>query len=642
MSAAPAGPATMRCANCGTVVPAGAFCGDCGAQLSRRPGDGPVWLRASAYCAAPHESVFRPSLASSLIPQLSELSRRPFNLGLVLMVFAMAAAVELRLPGALITVAALGLPLLLLVYWRRAGVFDDFPRWPVRATIVLSVVIAVGWVWLTGGLISSAGPAPFEAGTAGRRVMRDGLGVEESGAFMMLLPALIVRLTWRQAHRESLDGFVIGVLSALTFTGAATLTRLAPQFTSTPVAQHQPADWLVFEAAVRGVTVPLTAACGGGLIGAALWFSRRVANGRFKAPTVVAAVSAFAVAVLLVYAAMGWADAESTSQRSVLLWHIAMAVVAIILLRVGLQLALLHEQSNPTGGEPFLCLYCRHVVPEMDFCPSCGIATWVSPRHSRAQRRHVEPEDVGSGRDCSDESTELWPGYAVPAGMYSAPRVTRRAAVPILTSWVAGITVLAALFVGVPALTVKPLPRYNCPPDCGRPPSGLPVSTNPRHTVASGEFSVAYPAPGGAYDVKLDDHGVTAKFTAGDGGEMRLTGEPAAGHSAKEIARTFLAAKFPTARRAYQIPNAKLGFHGGYGEVADVFPLNLDTGFARTRVVIIVAVKNDYALIAAGTGPFREFGPTSGPGRPSAANVQIAEDMGRYVNSFMWKGDPPR
>ena len=38
----------------------------------------------------------------------------------------------------------------------------------------------------------------------------------------------------------------------------------------------------------------------------------------------------------------------------------------------------------------------------------------------------------------------------------------------------------------------------------------------------------------------------------------------------------------------------------------------------------------------------REFGPDSGPGHPSGANLQIAEEMGRYVNSFTWRGDPPR
>jgi len=31
-----------------------------------------------------------------------------------------------------------------------------------------------------------------------------------------------------------------------------------------------------------------------------------------------------------------------------------------------------------------------------------------------------------------------------------------------------------------------------------------------------------------------------------------------------------------------------------------------------------------------------------GPGPPSPANLQIAQDMGQYVNSFSWRGDPPR
>ena len=47
-------------------------------------------------------------------------------------------------------------------------------------------------------------------------------------------------------------------------------------------------------------------------------------------------------------------------------------------------------------------------------------------------------------------------------------------------------------------------------------------------------------------------------------------------------------------------------------------------------------------LIGAAIGPYREFGPESGPGLPSGANLQLAQDLGRYVNSFLWKGDPPR
>ena len=65
---------------------------------------------------------------------------------------------------------------------------------------------------------------------------------------------------------------MIGALGALTFTAAATLTRLAPQF-ATGLVTRRPISGLIVEAGIRGVAVPLTAAAVGGLIGAALWFT---------------------------------------------------------------------------------------------------------------------------------------------------------------------------------------------------------------------------------------------------------------------------------------------------------------------------------------------------------------------------------
>ncbi|MCB0939705.1 MAG: zinc ribbon domain-containing protein [Mycobacterium sp.] len=626
----------MHCVNCHSVVPPGAFCGNCGAHLTPRPGDGPAWLRPGVFCAAPHESVLRPSLASTLLPQLSELTRRPFNLGLVLIIVTMAVLVELHLPGGLITVASLGLPLLLLIYWRRSGVLDDVPRWAVWLTVLLALGLAVGWVLLTGDLVVREAGSPFEAGSAGRRVIRDGLGVAEGGAILMLIPAGVVRLLWR-SRRESLEGLVIGVLSALVFTATATLTRLAPQFITAPVARSQPVQWLFFEAAVRGVTVPLTAACAGGLVGAALWFHRPSSASRLNRWKVSAALAVGALTVLGVYAVVGWADVEGVSQLYVLSWHVAMALVALIGLRIGLQLTLLHEETTPATDGFLLCLHCRHVVPEMAFCPACGAANIASSERSRRERRRVSTEALGPEADSA-----VWPGYAAPARTYTAARVSRQSPAPVLASWLVGMTVLSAIFIVVPALTVKPAPRYNCPPDCGTPPTGQPVSANPRFTAPGGLFSVAHPAPGAAYTVSTDERGVTARYNGGDGGELRLTSEPAAERPARDVAKAFLAAKFPTARKAFEIPNAMVGFQPGYGEVDDVFPLDLDTSFKRMRVIVIVAVKNDLALIAAGAGPFREFGPKFGPGRPSPANVEIAQDMGQYVNSFLWKGDPPR
>ncbi len=519
-----------------------------------------------AYCFAPTESVFRPAPASTLVPEGSAAVRRLVDAGLILIVVALALAAQAQLQGAVIAVAALGLPLLLVISWSRAGELSGLPRWAVGLTVVLAVGIAVGWVLLTGDLVVREAGSAFDAGSAGRRVLRDGLGVAEGGALLMLLPVTGVALLWR-SRRNARDGFILGALGALVFTAAATLTRLAPQLRTPPIASGQPVHWLLAEAAIRGVAVPMTAACAGALVGAALW-----AGGESRARATLG-VSACAAAVLVFYVVVGRADIEGVPQVLVLAWHIAMAVSALIAVRAGLQWAVRH-------------------------------GAWTS--------RPVRPG----------------PGRTTPARP--------------LTTWLTVIAAVSALFVGLQALVVRPAPRYECPPDCGRPPSGTPVSANPRFSPPGGQYSVAYPGPGGDFAVTTDATGVTARFTDGDGGTMRLTGEPAAGRTAEQVAEEFLAAKVPTARRAYEIPNAKLGFQPGYGIVADVPPSGLETGTGRRRAVVIVAVKNDFALIGGGIGPYRQFGPDSGPGRPSPANVQIAEEMGRYVNSFMWAGDPPR
>ena len=67
-----------------------------------------------------------------------------------------------------------------------------------------------------------------------------------------------------------------------------------------------------------------------------------------------------------------------------------------------------------------------------------------------------------------------------------------------------------------------------------------------------------------------------------------------------------------------------------------------DAGRYRLRVIIMAAVKDDLALIAVAEGPFRRFTPDFGPGPPSGANLEIAMDMAKYVESFSWKGDPVR
>lgn len=203
--------------------------------------------------------------------------------------------------------------------------------------------------------------------------------------------------------------------------------------------------------------------------------------------------------------------------------------------------------------------------------------------------------------------------------------------------WLVGL-MTALLILNFINTRVTDAPVYECPPDCGRPPTSLPVSTNPKFTAPGGEFSVSYPPPGVAYDVTTQDNGVTAKWLLGDGGTLRLFSQPAAGRDATAVVQQILADAFPDSVVSYELPNATLGYHNGYGVVADF----AQPAGEQLRIIAIAAVKNDLALVAVAEGPFRQFTREFGPGPPSPANLQIAQDMGKYVDSFSWRGDPPK
>jgi hypothetical protein len=390
-------PGMVECSVCQTDVPEGEFCGLCGDHLTDHRAKGLRWLRIRAYSASPGEHLLRPNIVSSLFPHLSPSSRLPFVLGLGLILATLIATALLRLPAALITVAALGLPLLFLIYLQESDVFDDVPTSTLVTTAGLGIALGVGWVLLTGAVVAQAYDVGLGMGIAGSRILRDGLGVPIGGLILMLVPAALVRLV-RPGEREALDGFAIGALGALMFTAAAQMTRLAPQFAGGMVARARPMNGLVVEAGIRGVAVPLTAAAVGGLIGTALWFTRPANKKHQHRNYVRIALTLFAVAVLVMYAVLGLVDVARLPQTLQLVLHLVVATSALLALRVGLHLALLHEAHDEIlSDEPLLCPYCGHVVPDMAFCVACGAATRASSRSSRQARRDVRPVRVEAG-----------------------------------------------------------------------------------------------------------------------------------------------------------------------------------------------------------------------------------------------------
>jgi hypothetical protein len=603
----------MACAVCGADVPAAAYCGTCGAQLSADRGDGRGRLRIGAYAAAPGEHTLRLAVASSLFPHLPHRSRAPFRVALILLIVTLIICGLLRWQAPLVAVSVLGIPLLFALYLYESDVHHDLPIGSLALTAAAGVGLGAGWGWYTGNLVADNYDVAFGLAEPDDQSMMMAFAAPVGGAVLMLVPVVVMR--WLRPHtRESLDGFAIGALSALAFTAAATLTRLAPQFATGVTADDRPADGLLVEAGIQGIAMPLTAAALGGLVGAALWFGR---------PKVVVASL---VVTLSVYAALGLMDIAPQIQGMHFGVHALIAIFALVALRVGLQTTLLHErhdEPNPDGRVQ--CPHCEHVVADMPFCPNCGVAARAASRTSRTARRAGKP------------ATETRPGYAVPANTYAAVPVRRTSHTRLLSSLGAGAAVAVAAGVTAAVLATPSSAPYVCPPDCGRPPYDEPIESTPRFVSEDGRFSVQYPGTGTAYDATLNSDGVELKFVGGDTGIMQLFGIPDAKRTPQEIANDLIDEQFPNATIDYEIPNAMVGYEPGYGVVVDEYPQDASATYMRLRLVLLVAVKDDYALVAAAIGPYHEFTREFGTGHPSGANLQLALDMGKYVNSFRWR-----
>ena len=376
------------CGHCGATVPVADFCGYCGAEINL-PAEGRLRLvRPRVFAAAPGEQLMLPVITSTLFPQLPQIYRNPFRVGIVAVLIGVVALAVFRFIGPLVTVAALGVPWLFMLYLWQADVLRDIPARMFAFAAAMGAALGIGWVWLTGGLVARSYGIPMAAGFVLQNLLGIGLVISVGGAILMVLPAVVIRIL-HPPTRESLDGFVIGALGALSFTAAATVTRLAPQYVSGLIEPVQTLRLLV-EAVLYGVAAPLTAAAVGGLIGMLLWFRPGKRAGEHRG-TIRAALVVFSAVVAVVYTGIWVIDSARLPKWPQLALHILMTVVAILAARVCLQLALLHEEPDPFTGQPLLCVHCERVVPDMPFCPACGAAARASSRSSRRRRRESPP-----------------------------------------------------------------------------------------------------------------------------------------------------------------------------------------------------------------------------------------------------------
>ncbi len=383
--------ATQDCPRCRQSVPAGAFCGRCGADMLR-PATG--WLpalRPHTYVAAPREPVLLPMITSTLFLQLPHVYRNPFRVGMAILLTGVIVLSALNLLAPLVVLVALGVPALFALYLWQSGVPHDIPGHAFALAAGLGAGFGAGWVLFTGKLVARAYGVPMAAGLLLENLVDVGLVIALGGVVLMMLPAAVVRILvgLRRGSREALDGFTIGALGALSFTAAATTTRLAPQFVSGLLNNVQPLRRFT-GAILFGVAAPLTATALGGLIGILLWFRSGPIASRRRGH-VRAGVLLLTLVVGAVYTAIWLIDESPLPRWPQLALHIVMTAIALLAARFCVQLALLHERQREPEPTPVLCPNCEHVVPDMAFCPACGFAANVLSRRARRQRRERPP-----------------------------------------------------------------------------------------------------------------------------------------------------------------------------------------------------------------------------------------------------------
>jgi hypothetical protein len=381
--------ATMLCRVCDHDVPPGRYCGRCGAHLTATRGDGPPWLRIRDYAAAPGENVLQPSIVSSMFPYLPNRSCGTFRVVVWLVLIAMVVLCLFQMEVAMVATATFAPPLLFLIYLKETGVITDL-LWRVWVpTLVVGVAVGVGWALWTSAIVAESYSLGLGIEVPTTELVLDALVIPFGGLFALQLPAVLIRLT-RPPARESLYGFAVGALGATMFAVGATIVRLVTQIGAGQQDSDQPVADMLLEAVIRGITMPLMAASIGGLIGAALWFRGPEGHPRRGLWTAIVLGS---VGAPVIYAGVGLIDVLRVTPYLQVVVHVAIAVAALLALRIGLQLAVLHERHEVTDAElPILCPDCGHVVPDMPFCPACGVAAQAASLESRALRRLDRPQ----------------------------------------------------------------------------------------------------------------------------------------------------------------------------------------------------------------------------------------------------------
>jgi RsiW-degrading membrane proteinase PrsW (M82 family)/RNA polymerase subunit RPABC4/transcription elongation factor Spt4 len=385
----------MRCQNCGRELPEGAlYCPHCGAHQHATAPAGRT--RARAYVAHPGEHLYQPSIITTFFPHLG--SRRTIQARWLLLIVAVAIFVVglARYVPLAIVLAALFVPVLYLLYFYEAQIYEDEPFPVLAATFFAGGVLGLAFSLLTYHPLLNLRHSPLEPAST-TYLLATGVAVPVAAQILMLVGPLLLYF-WRPRFDEILDGLAFGAASGLGFAATQSLAFSWLNLIGT-VPKNGSAVTLALPTIRIALLTPLLNAATTGLICAALWLlrdRRRRAEARLLGP--IAALPVAIVLALLGQVVPSLGSDLAGGQVVTLIWYAATLVVMLLLLRRVLQVGLL-EKARPIGhGGMVRCPHCHSVVADDAFCPHCGIALRSTSKRQRAALPAGETSSETSGQ----------------------------------------------------------------------------------------------------------------------------------------------------------------------------------------------------------------------------------------------------
>jgi RsiW-degrading membrane proteinase PrsW (M82 family) len=352
------------------MVPAGEFCGHCGAHLTSGSA-----RRTHAFAAVPSEGVAHLSIITTLFPHLPHRSGTPFLFALTAGGTLVLALATLHLFAPATVAAVLVLPVLYLIYLYEVEVYESEPWLVIGATMVMGALLGLAFENVTGSSLSQL----VLTGDRETGFVLAGIAIPIVKQALMLAGPLFLYL-FRRRFREPLDGLTFGAASALGFSLATSLADFWPLLNGPLVGTGSPLDWAV-RLARAGLLVALVNACTTALVAAALWLHRydRRRTGRPWQSSILPAV-VVALGAQVVLGMIGFVVQDLIVDVAIL----GLATAALLLyLRLAIHDALLVEGAEHEIGPDSPCPECGRMVPKMAFCPACGAARAAASKQGR-------------------------------------------------------------------------------------------------------------------------------------------------------------------------------------------------------------------------------------------------------------------